>query len=170
MKTSIFYKSVLSMILSFSFRGASSAANNNIFAELGGNGLLYSVNYERELFDSWYGRLGVGYISSSAKDLDNNHIKASAVTLPLMVSKMFGDGDHKFELGIGGTIVSVSASIKADSSDLLSGAGTRVVATGTIGYRYMPKDSGVMFKAGITPWYSNGNFFPGVGIGLGYSF
>ena len=100
------------------------------------------------------------------------------ITIPVTISKLFGESNHKFEVGAGATIYRVSASASyndpfvqnAFGSDKLKANTTGIIPTAVLGYRYQPKDGGIMFKASFTPMYSNGTFLPWAGLSVGYSF
>lgn len=144
-------------------------AKNVLFAELGGNALLYSLNYERFFFDDVSLRMGFEYFSvgASAGSVSES---ASLTMVPIMVD-YFGVGgtDHKLELGIGllPVIFSGAASIGGASA---TESGVAFGGTATVGYRYVPHDGGFMFKIGFTPVFGLGGFAPWGGLGLGVVF
>jgi len=141
-------------------------ANNVIFAELLGNGLLYSVNYERFLSDDLSVRVGFGYVSVNASSSDSS-AHASLLTVPVLVNYYVGGVNNKLQLGIGGTFVDVSAATSTAGSGAFSGTGCMPVATGVVGYRYIPHDGGFAFGVGLTPFVGPGGFQAWGGLSLG---
>jgi hypothetical protein len=125
---------------------------NFVFFEPLGNGLLYSLNYER-LFPAYNLGVRVGasfltYRASSAGG-SGNIVLAS---WPIVASYYIGTPRHKLELGLGATILyfasaSDSAGVKFEGP----AAGLGVAATAVIGYRYIPPRLGPTFGVGFTP-------------------
>ena len=123
-------------------------ANNSFFAELGGPGLLYSVNYERIVENDFGLRVGFSYASFSAS-AGGASASASLLTVPVIASYLgLRSGNHALELGGGATVVYASGS---GSSGPFAGSGSGMMALGTalIGYRRQPVDGGFMFRVGI---------------------
>jgi hypothetical protein len=145
-------------------------AKNGLFVELLGNGIFYSLNYERFVTDDIAIRLGVGYFSLSAS-AGSSSASASIFSLPLMFEYMgIGSADDKLELGIGPLIFYTSASASG-IGDTAKGSGTFLFGTATIGYRHIPHDGGFNFKIGFTPIFGKFGFVPYLpGIGAGAVF
>jgi hypothetical protein len=156
-------------------RGSSSQdfAPNAIYVELLGNGLIYSVNYDRLISPSTGFRVGFGYIGiSGGTDADGNSISASLLTIPATFNYFIGSIDSrgmmsssKLELGLGIVFVHAGASYGG-----LSGGGSGIGGTATIGYRLQPWDGGFVFRIGFTPVFVLSDFLPYGGLSLGYSF
>lgn len=158
---------ILTMIMTMSASlHANQNASNHFFAELGGNGLLYSVNYEKMFTNNLGARIGLGYISADNAN-KNIRTKVSVRSIPIMATYLLGDGNHKFETGLGATLIHASAKFKFNNKET-KGKGNILLGTGTLGYRYMPNDGGVTFKAAFTPLYLSGNFVPWIGVGVGF--
>jgi hypothetical protein len=127
-------------------------ARDAVYFEVLGNGILYSVNYERFLPRYNLGLRGgasfITYKVSSASGSGN----LTFATWPLVVSYYWGLPRHKLQLGLGATILYFDASSDSTGTKI-EGAGTGfgVAATAVIGYRYMPKNGGFTFGAGFTP-------------------
>jgi hypothetical protein len=154
-------------------------ASNSIFLELGGNGLLYTVNYDRLLAQDYGFRVGIGYlgVSSSSPDNGNGSTSASAsfLIIPATFNYFFAShtdgkvGSSKFEVGAGIVLVDLSASVSGGGvGSAFSGSG--VGGTATIGYRYQPSDGGVLFRVGFTPFFTSKGFLPWAGISVGFTF
>jgi hypothetical protein len=145
-------------------------AENSIFLELLGNGGLYSINYEHLFADSGFGaRVGFSYFGISAAD-STSSASVSLITVPVLANYYIGGVNHKLQLGLGVTIVYLSAASGAFGAGYTSGSGAGVAGTGVIGYRYLPHDGGFDFGVGFTPLFGAGGFAPFGGIHGGYLF
>jgi hypothetical protein len=117
-----------------------------LYAELGGRGMIYSVNYDRRFFagnGGFGGSAGVSYF---------NFFGASALMIPLGVYYLAGSGSSYLEVGAG-----------------ITGAPLPLFGTAIIGYRYQPA-KGMLFRIGLTPVYTVNYFQPWWGISLGTAF
>ena len=97
-------------------------ANNAVYVEGLGPGILYSINYERSLSDFAL-RVGFGYVSVSATSNSGStqtQASASIITVPITLSYLgVGSKTNIFELGVGATILHAgegASSIDTDSS------------------------------------------------------
>ena len=145
-------------------------AKNVLYVELGGNGILYSLNYERFVTDDINIRLGLDYFSVSATDSSGDSANATFLVIPVMFNYMgIGTPNHKLELGVGLDLLYLSAqsSIVGSEGDV---DGFVVGGTATIGYRYVPHDGGFNFKVGFTPVFAPKFFQPWGGLGFGAVF
>ena len=148
-------------------------ANNAVFLELLGNGVLYSINYERILGDADVGlRIGFSYIGVSAgNDASGASAKASLITVPLMANYYgVGGRNHKLQLGGGVTIISVAASSGDGKGSIVGASGVVPAPTLAIGYRYLPAKGGFTFFIGFTPFIIPGGdkpIFPWGGMSFG---
>ena len=128
-------------------------ANNSIYAEGLGPGLLYSINYDRT-FDDFAGRIGFGYVSLSASS-GSASAHAEMITVPITVSYLgIGSKKHMFEVGAGATILHVGAgasTFAADASETASRSATKVLGAIILGYRLQPPDGGFLLRAGLSP-------------------
>ena len=90
-------------------RLSSEDANNSIFVEAGGPGLLYSVNYERVVENDFGLRIGLSYVSFSATASgggSTSTASAGILAVPVIASYLgLRGGNHILELGAGGTAV-----------------------------------------------------------------
>lgn len=130
-------------------------AQNSVFLELGGNGLGFSMNYERLVFNSQAVRLGIGY--------------GDGVAFPALYNIILGAGNHKLEIGLGATFM---VSVK-------TGGQNRLYATGNFGYRWLfSTETGQNFlRISFTPLvgdYASQTsaivFIPWGGVSLGMMF
>jgi hypothetical protein len=157
---------------------ARTSARNSIYAEVLGNGGLYSINYDRRLGGGGASiRVGAASFEADGGFLvsvpDERH---RFLLAPVLLNLLTGAGTHHLELG-GGVLVgseTVTRGIGGQSErfSLLS-------ATGTLGYRRQPADGGFVFRIGLTPIYGFGTeeaaypekgFFLSGGLSLGVSF
>lgn len=106
---------------------------NAVFLELGGNAFLYSVNLERRVERGWL-RVGAEYF----KDIKGNVIWG----VPVSVSTLWGRNTHYLETGLGLSLVSHPNNEEPFLYGMV-----------TLGYRYFRPDSGLMIRAGVTPFF-----------------
>lgn len=137
------------------------ARAQNIFIELGGQGLTFTANYDSRFSnkrDGLGGRAGIGYFS-----VDGDKV----MTLPLSLNYLLGKGNKFFELGLGATYISTSGS----SEVLFNKNESNVIGTMSFFYRVQPEDSGFAFRIGLSPVFSKDFFLPYYGgLSLGYTF
>ena len=153
-------------------------ARNSVYAELLGNGGLYSINYDRRLGGGGASiRVGAASFQAQGGFLvsvpDERH---RFLLAPVLLNVLTGAGTHHLELG-GGVIVGSEQVTRARSGQ--SERFTLLSATGTLGYRRQPADGGFVFRIGLTPIYGFGTeeaaypekglFFSG-GLSVGISF
>jgi hypothetical protein len=143
-------------------------ALNAVYVELGGNGITYSLNYERFLTPDLSARVGLGYFAVGDAALAG--ASASLTTVPVMLNYLgIGRYNHRLELGVGLVVLHMSSQvIDGFGSDF--GSGTLVAGTGCIAYRYAPLHGGFNFKAGLTPIVASFGVFPSAGVSLGALF
>ncbi len=127
------------------------AAYHVVFAELLGNGIFYSLNYERLLEGSDFGvRMGAGYMSLSGGS-GSATTSAAFLTFPLLFNYYgVGGRNHKLQLGAGATLLYFGASGNAKSS-FAEISGFVPAPTLAVGYRYLPEKGGFNFFIGFTP-------------------
>lgn len=145
-------------------------ARDAVYFELGGNGLLYTLNYERRLRDHIAGRAGIMFFTVEGTTSEGEKAEASVLVAPIMLNGLLGGGAGRLELGVGplfGWVDAQARDIEGTEIDV-SGFGIAGV-TSTIGYRYHPPDGGLLFRIGLTPFISGDPQIWG-GIGIGYAF
>ncbi len=154
-----------------------SKPRQNVYVELGGNGLAFSGVYETRLRKSADGigvKLGLGGYTN-----DYEKVITVPVGLNWLLTK---DNKHFFEMGLGATF------LHFDNKDYwgwpapqdpypLNIAGLNVTAKNsvvgnfTMGYRRQPADGGIMWGVAVTPHLNNNGFWPvWFGVKFGYSF
>jgi len=140
--------------------------NKNSFQlELGGHGLIYSLNYERILLNGHKfktaSQIGISYYPPSAVMRD--------IWLPICINEIYSLGSHHIEGGIGYVIIREATRDMEDNLDEWFWSG---VFTGRIGYRYQKPDGRLILRAGFTPFMEHGTaheFHPSGGISVGYN-
>lgn len=153
-------------------------AENSVFFEVLGNGLLYSINYERIIGDSGfsirggfsYFSLSGGTTSGSSAAGGSTSAKFSLITLPVLGNYYVGSDNHKLQLGIGLTFMYTSATAGSSGVGGASFSGFVPAPTAAIGYRYIPADGGFAFFVGLTPFIIPGGdktLVPWGGISFG---
>jgi hypothetical protein len=139
-------------------------ARNVVFVEGLGNGFLYSVNYERFLWDAVSLRAG---FSAWTNNSDPQFIQDN-ITVPILINFLTSESEHNFEGGIGITIWQNTITSYPTR--------TTILAALRLGYRYQPLKGGFVFGIAFTPlfnpFFSRGS--SGIeawgGISLGWSF
>jgi hypothetical protein len=163
-------------------------ATQSVFVELGGAGLPYSFNYDfrfdKTRMDSWGMRVGFGGYALEGD---------SFFSLPVMANKLYGKGNHFFEMGFGATFIAFNrdsyyyescyydsngnyicnpSSNNNSTSFILDIDGSpSIMGVLNFGYRKVPTDGGFMWKVNLNPIFNNNGFWPlFAGVGLGYAF
>lgn len=134
---------------------------NTLFVEALGNGLIYSVNYERFVAPRIAIRIGGEYLGGSFDSSES----VSLGLFPVMGTVLLGEGTHHIELGAGLTFA--TANVDLDELGELDAA---ALPTATIGYRYQKPEPGFIFRIGFTPVVLDERVLPWGGISLGYAF
>ncbi len=134
-------------------------AGNTIYAEIGGFGYYYTVNYEmtvqsvdRRMMNL---RIGAGFMPETEGDT-----KATKISLPLLLNLAFGES-NQFEIGVG---VTYRIFIEKE-----------VIPSASIGFRHQKPFGGFMYRIAFTPTVETDDVgykiisFWG-GLSLGFSF
>ena len=157
---------------------------NTVYAEIGGNGSLYSVNIDQVLLSGRNfkisTRIGLGLSSSIFKnDIDP--------IIPIEGNIWFGKGKHHFETGLG-VIAAFGFDETPPATVVITENGTKVAqfqsgeeftsmyAFTRLGYSYQNSYGGLFFRAGVTPtvtaYTKSGGANPKIegSISVGYTF
>lgn len=127
-------------------------AKNAAYLEIGGNGIVYSFNYERIFFQKgiFKSAARAGLTLFPLKRGGKNHL---TTVLPIEIIGMLGRSKHHLELGIGISPNLIPYSeidpATADYTSVSYEYGTFIPFR--IGYRYQKSDGGFFFRAGYTP-------------------
>lgn len=127
---------------------------NMIFAEAGGSGILFSLNYERLLGNNFGVRIGAGSAG------------LMGLTIPALLNYYIGK-EKKLELGLG--IIYTDYFSNICGTYISNG---KYLITGTIAHKFQSEKSGIVFRLAFTPVYNpfKGKFLPYGGISAGYAF
>lgn len=154
--------------------------HKNVYGEFLGAHILGGVNFDMRLnkgrMDGIGFRAGIGGLSiSTTDDINSNSMSVGLVTFPLEVNHLYGKRRSSFISGVGLLPVYATASISGSSTDFeMIRADGFGIAGGflTLGYRFQPLKSGVMFQFNWNPMILRGSGFNGgwFGLGLGFGF
>lgn len=139
------------------------AQAKSVYAELAGPGLA-SINFDTRFTKQEGGiggRVGVGYFK-----VDEVSLLLVPADINYLLSK---NGRHYFEVGAGATYVRLKDSYGGSSNgdDIFKGSFGHL----HFGYRLQPKEGGFLFRAGITPIFGSGYFYPyWFSLAFGYKF
>lgn len=178
MKKPIIFISLLLAGLSASAQESFKFQNrNNVHLELGGYGLVYSLNYERFLINQesfkLSGQIGGAYYPAQFGLRDT--------WFPLMLNQVYNKGNHHFETGIG-AVVNREA-VRDAKNEAMDWIWSDLLAF-RLGYRYQTPQGPWVFRAGFTPFLEtdliNSNFqmlqrqqltfIPYFALSIGYGF
>ncbi len=150
------------------------AAKNGVYVELLGNGMIYSVNYERFLNEKISIRAGGGTLSVNGIFL-LLPLSINMTTFPILGNYFYGAGNSKLELGAG--VVLGSAKVVSIFDRERERRKTIFELTAFTGYRYQRPDGGFLFRVGLTPFLPlsgdenrHGGLVLSGGISFGYAF
>ncbi len=154
------------------------APRQNIYVELGGNGVAFNVMYETRLNKRSDGiglKAGLGGFSGSYEKV---------FTLPVGVNWLLTkDNKHFFEAGAGLTFLHYNDTYKYDPgwptidpypvylAGLRIDKKNSVYGHMALGYRRQPKNGGITWGVALTPHFNQNGFWPvWFGFKFGYSF
>lgn len=172
MKYSLALALAVSLQLATGATASADERRNAAYLEIGGAGVLYSVNYERMVAPQLSVRVGASFFMLNERATSD---KIFLELLPLGVQYLFLQGNHKIEVGGGGFVGMAHSGINR-----VPGETDRVALwaiSGTAGYRYQPSGSSLMLRAAFTPLYfppivrfTNMTVFPSVAVSAGFRF
>lgn len=174
MKKSILI-AILVLFSGISVQAQEEFAKNGAYFELGGNGGLYSINYERFLSSNV--SIRGGFASFSTWGIFFNLLAVNITTFPVLVNYFYGTGSHKLELGAGVLLGTSKVTSALNNQENKSSAIFDLTAV--VGYRYQKPEGGIIFRAGLTPFlaltgeedeYPQEGFTLSGGISIGYAF
>lgn len=160
MKTAATFISLL-IIFNFVANGqtpndAGSHAAQSVYLEIGGNGILFSANYDTRFAKTQGGlgmRVGAGFFGGSEEGV---------LTIPVGLNYLAGKAPNFFEGGLGYTYATFTS-----SDGFFSGDGHLLFPSA--GYRYQQIGKGIVARIVISPAIDIGSgdwvFFGGVAIG-----
>ena len=134
---------------------------NQLYLELGGNSLVYSISYERLLSENFTIRGGFGITPGII------FAEGTFIHIPVTASYLIGSERHKLEAGLGATYF---AGTDVEIFGLPAGDQSLIFLTGIVGYRYV-SPAGFVFRIFFTPLYSteaDPYFYPSFGLSFGF--
>lgn len=111
-----------------------------VYLEIGGNGGVYSVNYENRL--KGFSRSRLNWRLGFTVWPDPETFRPIAA-IPAGINWLYGTGKHRFEAGTGQLLV----------LDYLRGNGATLIASFRAGYRFEPPAKRYYLSAAYTPFY-----------------
>ncbi len=134
----------------------------NVFVELGGQGVLFSANYDTRFGarrNGLGGRVGIGYLAVDGVNITN---------IPVSLNYLLGKEKNFFEIGLGATVLAAGST---NEDILFEGNSSGVLGTMSFMYRLQPVESGFSLRVGLTPIFNSSVFLPYfAGVSLGYTF
>ncbi len=133
---------------------------NSVQLELLGPAGIYSLNYERVLWNrsSWKTTTQIGFSILGTRDW-------SGINFPIAITQLKSFTNHHVEIGIG-TI----ANVVFHKTNIYGYQWERYMYfNGRLGYRFQKPEGKFLFRAGYTPLFYP-EFGHWVGLSLGYSF
>ena len=147
---------------------------NTVFAEIGGNAILYSINYDR-LFNiskkfKLSSRIGIHYTNKFPLQYYRT------LCIPIEISGLYSiyGSKHFVEIGSGLSYLNSYDRITDHTEDL-------IILALRLGYRYQKPEGGLFVKIGFVPLYDwlvfnpdpavpHHTWFLSGGLGIGYTF
>ncbi len=142
--------SLIVALVTMTFAGTANAAlpENSVYVEGLGNGILYSLNYERIVMEDFGARVGYGALTMSSLDgADSAFINFIPVSFNWLGLRSDNDA-HMLDVGVGATIAIVSGTV----SGLIKVAGTTAFMNATVGYRF--QGDWFQFRIGLNPLFN----------------
>jgi|AntRauTorcE11897_2_1112592.scaffolds.fasta_scaffold01801_7 hypothetical protein len=144
--------------------GNNEHVKNAVYLSLGGPSFtVLSLHYERRLNKQLWSRVGFSYAPFLFR----------GVTVPVGINYLIGKKANFFEFGVGTTFIHAREGLSFSFFDDDSDEDNFLIGlTGTIGYRYQPRQENLFFKITFSPIYIpvNSKVIPFLGVSLGYSF
>jgi len=147
-------------------------ANKQFYTELGGPGVIMSINFDTR-FDS-NNKLGLGcrigagfYISDFER---NGHYETRTVySIPVGINYILGKSSSPASLEVGGGVSLLTRKVALFYYDVEEKG--NIIGHLNIMFRVTPVGGGMAFRIGFTPIIgTSGDLFPMGAIGFGYSF
>ena len=135
----------------------------NIYLELGGAGLFYSLNYEKYLVRSrsgklaWTGRVGAGFNPIDYRLLNKVYLEQNSFMFPFSTSMLYGRAKEQLELGGGFTML--TRNFTRNEVFMILAAGVRVMESNKVCFRFT-----------YTPHIRMGAWIDWFGVSLGRNF
>jgi hypothetical protein len=178
----LFLSFVCISFLTYSQSTSTEAAKTTkeMYAEVGGPGVLFSINFDSRFNKG--SRTGLGYkagLGFTLFDKDNKVVTPQGIyydyrtktlyTFPLAINYVLAkpNSPNMVEVGVGVTVLSEKASV-LNYNEYKEG---RFLGHVSFMYRRQPVDGGFSWRIGVTPIINpDGDIFPFAGLGFGYTF
>lgn len=135
-------------------------AAKNVYAELFGNGLMLSLNYDFRFAQKqkgWGMRIGAGYFDGGTGN--------GVLAIPVAVNYLAGNGPSYLELSMGATF----ATFDNDYRSFYFYYPTKLLFIPGLGYRFQPLGKGFTGRLAFAPLIAtNGKAIPFGGLSVGY--
>lgn len=149
--------------------------HKNIYGEFLGSSLLLGVNYDMRLnkgqMDGIGFRAGIGGLSLSSTE-QNTTSRIGVVTFPLEFNHLVGKRSSSFLSGVGLLPTYATASTNGSGGYSTEEGFGLIGGFLSLGYRFQPKKTGLMFQVNWNPLILRGSGFNpgwiGVGVGIGF--
>ncbi len=155
---------IILIVASVAYSQQKDKAKNLTYAEIFGNGLFFSVNYERIISENLSVRVGLGNVYGSSASNSGEHHSLESFPLAMINYLIEIYGNNYFEIGAGGLIAASGFSFFNTYETTFA-----IVPTIAAGYRYSPADRGFFFSITID-LFSADYTYPWGGIGVGFIF
>ena len=129
-------------------------ARNAVYAEIGGNGVVGSVNVERRVTSALALRVGATYWGPEGQETNDDAQINGGFAAPILVMLISGGGRVQFDGGFGA----------------VASTGGDVVPTVAFGLRLQPPGPGPMARVGLVGFAFRDFVIPFAGASLGYGF
>lgn len=156
----------------------------SFIAEVGGPGVLFSVNYDTRFKKTPFGfggRIGVGFTPGYQRGTyvidpvsgfgyyTGNGKEVSVLTVPVQLNYLFGKEGSKsaLEIGAGATYVGKNSDFFYYEDDSRK---ARIYGNTSFMYRRMPTDGGFSWRVGFTPLIGNGLIQASAAASVGFNF
>ncbi|MFQ5675784.1 MAG: hypothetical protein ACE5G1_07815 [bacterium] len=153
----------LSAVSDAAYAQSARTDHNSVYLELLGNGVFFSINYDRMFSESLCGRVGFSYAELDDEKGDNVFV----TFVPVVANYLVGKGKHKLELGLGALFIFAARDFDETDTDVDKSG---ILGTATVGYRFQPLNGGFVFRVGFTPIFADDGFAPWGGLSFGYGF
>ena len=140
---------------------------STFYLEIGGNGILGSINYDLILPSNYGIRVGIspGLILFNAEDSESEFSVQNFNFIGILSAfKLHGTSSHKLESGLGIVVGEINSEIK-ENFPAIPGIAIN------LGYRFVSKrEKGLSLRVMFSPILCKDGFTPWFGGSLGYSF
>jgi hypothetical protein len=136
-------------------------SRNAVYLELGGQGVLYTINYDYRFTTFFAARVGFTHYTIPQFFFADLTITA----FPIMGEFLLFGENHFLELGVG-----LMPTIGESSFHFFSSTKSGVVGIANIAYRYQPVDGGLLFRASMPFFVTDNGAKVWGGVSFGYAF